>query len=161
MTITNDNIHVLSRAVIVDQNNILLCKTLDLPVNFYFLPGGHVEHGESAENALVRELLEEAGAQVQIKRFLGVLEHSFEPGRNSICHNHEYNLVFEAGSESLTINHIIPKLEDRIELVWVPLAHITEIDFRAEPFRTLIPEWLKADQNNSFKTVMSEPCVRR
>ena len=46
-----DGIHVLARAVIIDQDNILLCQTLDLPVSFYFLPGGgHVEHEESASS---------------------------------------------------------------------------------------------------------------
>lgn len=49
-----DGIHVLARAVIIDQDNILLCQTLDLPVSFYFLPGGHVEHEESASSALIR-----------------------------------------------------------------------------------------------------------
>ncbi len=39
---TQDRIHVLSRAVILDGDHILLCKTLDLPISFYFLPGGHV-----------------------------------------------------------------------------------------------------------------------
>jgi ADP-ribose pyrophosphatase YjhB (NUDIX family) len=52
----NNNIHVLSRAVIIDQGHILLCKTLDLPVSFYFLPGGHVKHGESVESAVLRSL---------------------------------------------------------------------------------------------------------
>ncbi len=51
-----NNIHVLSRAVIIDRGSILLCKTLNLPVSFYFLPGGHVEHGESVETSLLREL---------------------------------------------------------------------------------------------------------
>lgn len=77
---TKNNIHVLSRAMIIDQRHILLCKTLDLPVIFYFLPGGHVEHGESVETSLLRELMEETGAQYKIKRFLGCLEYRFEPG---------------------------------------------------------------------------------
>ncbi|MDP1975362.1 MAG: NUDIX domain-containing protein, partial [Alphaproteobacteria bacterium] len=58
-----NNIHVLSRAVIIDQDHILLCKTLDLQINFYFLPGGHVEHGESVCEAVLRELKEESGAE--------------------------------------------------------------------------------------------------
>jgi 8-oxo-dGTP diphosphatase len=90
-----NNIHVLSRAVIIDQNHILLCKTLDLQENFYFLPGGHVEHGESVEISLLRELVEETASEGKIKRFLGCLEYSFEFGANSICHNHEYNFIFE------------------------------------------------------------------
>ena len=40
----------------------------------YFLPGGHVEVGESAENALIRELREELGVNCSIKQFLGVIE---------------------------------------------------------------------------------------
>src|ERR1700734_1204151 len=99
----NHTIHVLSRAVIIDQQHILVCKTLDLPISFYFLPGGHVEHEESAESAVIREVFEESGSQCTIKRFLGCLEYSFEPGHSSICHNHEYNLIFEGESDSLKL----------------------------------------------------------
>ena len=60
---TKNNIHVLSRAVIIDQDHIFLCKTRDLVINSYFLPGGHVEHGESVEALLLRELVEESGAE--------------------------------------------------------------------------------------------------
>lgn len=130
-----DKIHVLSRAVIIDQEHILLCKTIDLKKNFYFLPGGHVEHGESVETSLLRELAEETGAVCEIKRFLGCLEYSFEPNQNSICHNHEYNFVFEVISKDLKSNMKILQLEEHIELVWIPLSHLEEIDFRAEPLK--------------------------
>ncbi len=149
-----NNIHVLSRGVIIDQDHILLCKTLDLPISFYFLPGGHVEHGESVETSLLRELMEETGAKCKIKRFLGCLEYSFEPGHSSICHNHEYNFIFEIESDDLKTSNKIPKLEDHIELIWMSLSRLSEIDFRAEPLKTLIPEWLNSPLNNSFKSEM-------
>jgi 8-oxo-dGTP diphosphatase len=151
---SKNNIHVLSRGVIIDQGHILLCKTLDLPISFYFLPGGHVEHGESVETSLLRELIEETGAHCKIKRFLGCLEYSFEPGHSSICHNHEYNFIFEAESESLKIENKIPQLEAHIELIWVPLHQISEIDFRAEPLRELVPQWLKYPASDVFRSVM-------
>jgi 8-oxo-dGTP diphosphatase len=151
---TKNNIHVLSRGVIIDQGHILLCRTLDLPISFYFLPGGHVEHGESVETSLLRELIEETGAHCKIKRFLGCLEYSFEPGHSSICHNHEYNFIFEAESESLKSNHKIPQLEAHIELIWVPLHQISEIDFRAEPLQELVPQWLKTPASDVFRSVM-------
>lgn len=150
-----NNIHVLSRAIIIDCEQILLCKTLDLEENFYFLPGGHVEHGESVEISLLRELVEETGSEGKIKRYLGCLEYRFEPGANSICHNHEYNFIFEVESDSLKSQNQIPQLEKHIQLVWMPLSKITEIDFRAEPLKKLIPEWLnKKPLNNYLHSVM-------
>lgn len=149
-----NNIHVLSRAVIIDQQSILLCRTLDLEKNFYFLPGGHVEHGESVQISLLRELVEETGSEGRIKRFLGCLEYSFEFGANSRCHNHEYNFIFEVESDNLKIQKEIPRLEKHIELVWIELLKITEIDLRAEPLKRLIPEWLNKPSNNYLHSVM-------
>ena len=153
MSTPQNNIHVLSRAVILDQGHLLVCKTLDLPTPFYFLPGGHVEHEESAEQTVLREIQEEAGAKARITRFLGCLEYSFDPGHSSICHNHEYNFIFEAESPKLKLEESISSLEDHIELIWVPLAEISKIDFRPEPLRTLLPEWLK-NRANIFQSEM-------
>jgi ADP-ribose pyrophosphatase YjhB (NUDIX family) len=150
-----DKIHVVSRAVIMDKDHILVCKTCDLPVPFYFLPGGHVEHGESAEQAILRELLEETGKKFNVKRFLGCLEYSFEPGYSSICHNHEYNFIFEVDTP-LKFGDSLPKLEAHIELMWLPLSTIGNIDFRAEPLQNLIPKWLKTDASHVFSSEMYE-----
>jgi 8-oxo-dGTP diphosphatase len=149
-----NNIHNLSRGVIIDQGHILLCKTLDLPVPFYFLPGGHIEHMESAEQAAVREILEESGAKASIKRFLGCLEHSFKPGHNSICHNHEYNFIFEVESDSLKLGRPIPRMEKHIELLWVPLDKLDEIDFRPKALKTVIHRWLQNAPCITWQSVM-------
>ncbi len=152
--IHKNHIHVLSRAVIINQSHILLCKTVDFPVNFYFLPGGHIEHGECAEAAVRREILEESGSKCTIKRFLGCLEYSFDPGHNSICHNHEYNFIFEVESNVLKSHITIPQLEDHIQLVWVSLSNIAKLDFRPEPLKALIPKWLDLPMNDTFRSVM-------
>jgi 8-oxo-dGTP diphosphatase len=149
-----DKIHVLSRAAITHQNKILLCKHLDLEKGFYFLPGGHIEHSESAEKALLRELKEESGFTCTIKKFLGCLEYSFEPDHNSICHNHEYSFIFEAESEYLKSDRKIICPEKHIELVWIPILSLSEIDFRAEPLRILLPEWLSENSDNKFMSEM-------
>jgi 8-oxo-dGTP diphosphatase len=123
---------------------------------FIFFQEGHIEHEESAEAAVIRELLEESGSHCTIKRFLGCLEHCFEPGHNSICHNHEYNFFFEAESDALKIQNPLVPLEDHIELVWLPFREIDSIDFRPEPLKTLLPEWFKSPQNNAFQSMMGE-----
>ena len=60
-----NNIHALARAIIIDQDQILLCRKLDSTLKRYFLPGGHIEVGESAREAVVRELVEESGFEFQ------------------------------------------------------------------------------------------------
>lgn len=53
-----------------DQNEILLQKRSDFDA--WGLPGGALEFGESAQEACVREFLEETGLKVRTKSLLGV-----------------------------------------------------------------------------------------
>ena len=152
---TKNSIHIVSRAVIIDQEHILLCKNIDLPIDFYFLPGGHIEHGESAENSLLRELVEETGTKCIIKRLLGCIEYGFEPKHESLCHNHEYCFVFEIDQHStLTVNQPIPKIEPHIEFFWVHIAKLDSIDLRPEPLKEFLPLWLASAKINTFQSMM-------
>ena len=45
--------------------------------NFWILPGGRAEIGESAEQTLKREIMEELGAEVEILRLLWFVENFF------------------------------------------------------------------------------------
>jgi len=149
-----DKIHVLSRAVIVHDKKILLCKTKNLELNFYYLPGGHIEHSESAKNSLLRELKEETDTHCEIKRFLGTLEYSFEPGNNKMCHNHEYNFVFEAESKYLKSDKKTLSPEKHINLRWISISSLQEIDFRPKPLQKLIPLWLAKNSNEELMSAM-------
>jgi 8-oxo-dGTP diphosphatase len=152
-----NEIHVQSRAVIIKDQHILLCKTTGLAENFYFLPGGHVEHYEGAKAAMERELLEEIGFPFEITRFLGCLEYSFDPKVkiHAKCHTHEYNFIFEAHSDYLTSSHLpLKQMEEHIEIFWVPMDQLIEIDLRPEPLVELIPKWLKAYLGEAFQSKM-------
>jgi len=59
--------------VILKNDKILLVKRAIYPfIGFYELPGGHVEYGETVENAIKREMKEELGISVKIKKLIGV-----------------------------------------------------------------------------------------
>lgn len=154
----NENsIHVQSRAIIIEENHILLCRTVGLNPDFYFLPGGHIEHGESAVEALSRELMEEIGFSFKIQRFLGCMEYSFDPKVtvHAKCHTHEYNFIFEARPE-VFIDPKLPlkQLEDHIETQWLPLDRLNQIDLRPEPVTRLIPKWLNLNLNEALESLM-------
>lgn len=152
-----NNIHVQSRAVIIKDRHILLCKTTGLDPDFYFLPGGHIEHGESARNAMLRELKEEIGFEFEIIRFLACFEYSFDPNikKHAKCHTHEYNFIFESNSNFLPAPNIaLAQLEDHIKILWIPIDQLEKIDLRPEPLKDFIPKWLNLNLNPAFESKM-------
>ncbi len=65
-------------AIIEDNGKILLMKRNHKPFNNYWgLPGGHIDQGETAEQAVIREVKEETGLDFEPK-FLKEDEEDFE-----------------------------------------------------------------------------------
>ncbi|MFE8700047.1 NUDIX hydrolase [Cytobacillus sp. FJAT-54145] len=68
-------------AVIFDVSRKLIAS-VQTKRGHYFLPGGGVENNESDEGCLKRELLEETGFDVEIKRYVGEAKLYFLSTRN-------------------------------------------------------------------------------
>jgi 8-oxo-dGTP diphosphatase len=125
----NNTIHVVARALILHNDELLLAYDLrpeprhyyELNVPFYYLPGGHIEFKESAENAVLREIYEETGYDATIERFLEILEHSWECLGDAVyCHTHE-------------INHI---------------------DLRPSNLKNILPQWLTCNNINILQSTL-------
>lgn len=153
----NKNIHNLARALIIDNNNILLAYNPKVKFDYYYLPGGHIEHSESSENSLLRELKEEIGNDYNFKidRFIGTLECSFNPKNKDklICHNHEFSFLFLV-STNLNSNEIPKSMEDHVGFIWHSIDKLNEINLLPSTLKREIPGWLKTDNNNAFKSEM-------
>ncbi len=87
-------------AIVVRDGLVLIA--LDEGVDFYFLPGGEIESGESPEQAVLRELHEETGMNLTSAKFMF----------NHVGPNN-YHHVFEVDAEvDPTPQHEI------VELAW-------------------------------------------
>lgn len=59
-----------------DHSNVLV--QCDLRETFYRFPGGYIEFGETAKEAIVRELIEEYNLKIDVQELAVVNEHIFE-----------------------------------------------------------------------------------
>jgi len=81
-----------------------------------FLPGGHVEPGESIPASLRREITEEFGIACTPGPFLGVVEHAFGRGE---AYTREINFLFLVDAAPFPRGGPPPSREAHIESVWV------------------------------------------
>ena len=64
-----------SRVLIINENkDVLLIHRLKYDQEYYVLPGGTIEEGESPEEAAVREIKEETNLNVELKSLLWEIE---------------------------------------------------------------------------------------
>lgn len=54
-----------------DEGKVLLCESHKWP-GLYTVPGGHVELGETCEDALVREIKEEVGLDIEVMELVSI-----------------------------------------------------------------------------------------
>jgi ADP-ribose pyrophosphatase YjhB (NUDIX family) len=131
-------VEIIARGLCVRSGSVLLCRTRGRR-NTY-LPGGHVEFGESARESLRREVREELGVRGAAGRFLGVVEHTFRQGGRRKC---EINLVFELKISGLQAARAPRSSEAYIEFLWADARRLVAVRIEPAPLRRLIPAWLR------------------
>ena len=107
------HIETIARGVCVIDGKVLLCYPKDR--SYSYLPGGHIEFGETGREALVREMKEETGLDATAGDLLGVVESSFVQKGEKHC---EINLIYELRIANCELR--IESQEDWICFDWVP-----------------------------------------
>ena len=138
-------IETIARGVCVRDGKLLLCRAAG--GSSTYLPGGHIEFGETGRQALVREVKEELGVESSTGQFLGVVENSFlQHGKPHA----EINLVYElrlgngergtgTGERGMGNGELPPikSQEDWIEFEWCDLNRLDEANLLPPVFRSL------------------------
>ncbi|MGN0832819.1 MAG: NUDIX hydrolase [Kiritimatiellia bacterium] len=114
------HIETIARGVCIVDGKVLLCLPKDR--SYAYLPGGHIEFGETGREALVREMKEETGLDVTAGRLLDVVESQFVQQGERHC---EINLIFAMSLVSpLSVDVPPPVREDWICFDWCPCDKI-------------------------------------
>ena len=112
-------IETIARGVCIREGRLLLCRAQGGDTTY--LPGGHIEFGETGRQALVREVKEELGLDAQTGRFLGVVENSFmQHGRPHAEINLVYELTLPPDAETVA-------REGWIEFEWRDLSRLDDL----------------------------------
>lgn len=115
-----DRIEVIARGVCVAGGKVLLCRPK--AGGYTYLPGGHVEFGETSREALVREMAEETGLVAKAGELLGVVESQFDQGGRRHC---EVSLVYRMEVEPAPDpERPVEAREDWIVFEWCPIDRI-------------------------------------
>jgi len=89
--------------IILKDDKVLLTKREIYPFQGYWvLPGGHVEYGEKVEEAIKREMKEELGVSVKIKKLVGVYS---EPKRDPRYHSVSVVFFLGKGKGKIRLSH--------------------------------------------------------
>jgi len=137
-------VEVIARGVLLHRGRVLLCRSKG--ASNTYLPGGHVEFGESASVALRREMKEESGADVRVGEYLGCVEHSFAQKGKRHC---EINLVFTMRRRGAGGRRIASR-EDWIEFQWARAGELASLNLQPAPMRRLVRDLASGRRPRSF-----------
>ena len=138
-----------AKAIIVEDDQLLVIHCRDGRGEFYYLPGGGQEYGETVAEALERECREELGCgvvayEIMFARDYFGWEHEFADIEG---HIHQVELMFrceirEGERPSLTT---VPD-DLQIGYAWVPVSDLPNMRFYPMMMRNMLVETIRSSE---------------
>lgn len=128
-------------AIIIRNNAVLMVRGEDSP--YYYSVGGKVKFGETAEEAVIREVYEETGVWAEVDRLGFVHENFFRSsGLNKGAAYHELALFYyiKPSDDFDNINMTFEENGTTEHLTWIGLDNISG--------KYLYPEFFKTELKN-------------
>ncbi len=135
---SNSSIHVLARALIIQGDAVLICKRN----NLYFLPGGHVESGESLTQTLEREFIEELGGfPHSTPVHIGVCEHQFDFKDGAIQHEINHIFVTEVAADV-----VFKSRESFLSFEKIKISDLSTVELLPVQLKLVLAKWFEDRQ---------------
>lgn len=127
--------------VIIKNDKLLLVDMDDS--GFLCLPGGYVELGETTEEAMRKELLEEIGEKFEIDKYLGVVENYFINKYAKKIHEISFYYLMTP-IEKIDTNNNFTIIENdkgrkiKLDIKWIDLKEIKNYDIRPSILKQIL-----------------------
>ena len=144
---TNDyNFKFRVSGLIIKNNKVLFVDMDDS--GFLCLPGGYVELGETTEEAVKRELVEEIRKEVIVENYLGVVENYFINKYNKKMHEISfYYLINFIDNDFDEVDFTLIENDKghniKLDFKWIDINNLDNFDIR--------PSFLKKIINNKLE----------
>ena len=129
------NYFYLSAAMIIDGNDRLLLVRKRNTVKF-MLPGGKIDQGESAIEALIRELQEEIDLNIQESDTTFIQEYEA-----AAANEPDYRIQSQLFQVIPPVNTIIEPQAEIEEIIWLEPNHIPALQFAPLVEEKILPLW--------------------
>lgn len=136
-----NNIKPSVKVILEKNNKILFLKSISKGKEYWILPGGKIEYGESSRQALNREIKEELNCSVTINDIIGMYHFFLGPNNND---SQIVATVFEGSIENQDIDITQnPANEGIKDYQWLTISEL-----ESKPNTTILSKFLKNNYIN-------------
>lgn len=132
-TVGNQTFAVGVSALVLQDNQLLTYRYADK----YLLPGGAILVGETSEEAVCRELLQELQADCTVRELAFVVENHFA-NQQQLFHTVEWHYFVELQEEAPLE---LTEGKRRYPLEWLSLNQLHQYEIRPQFLATALPKW--------------------
>nr|WP_255723614.1 NUDIX domain-containing protein [Sporosarcina sp. ACRSL] len=137
-----------AEGIIVTKDKTEVLVQCDVDESFYRLPGGSIEFGETAVDAIKRELIEEYDLSLDIGKLACVSESIIQYDGKK---RHDCTLIHWCSIDEKNKKTYVHKENSKIKLIWRTISQLRERPFYPEGILHII-----VSENNNIKHIRRE-----
>jgi len=151
---TNEIFNYCVRGILQQDEKFLIMQVNN--AGYYHIPGGHVEIGETGDQALIREIKEEIGIDVIPQKLICVSEQFYKKKETNI-HNIIFYFIIKPKRKIITENKTLIENDKgktiKNELRWISIKELENTDLKPPMIKNAII-------NNAFNSFWRDIDIR-